>query len=92
MSEIAASITPRGPPGLTDRQILILTLISVGLTTDAIAGRLHLAPTTVNKDVWRALFKLRAANRAHAVRIALTKGLICACASDGPDEAHYCKM
>lgn len=54
--------------GLTIREMQVLYCISHGSTNATIGGRLHLSEDTVKSHA-RALFKkLRAADRAHAVR------------------------
>ena len=63
-------------PGLSARELEVLTLIARGLTTDRIAGELFVAPETVRSHVTRLRDKLGARNRPHAVAIAISAGLI----------------
>ena len=61
---------------LTARQLEVLTLVALGLSTDGIAGELFLTSNTVRKHVRHILDRLRAHNRPHAVAIAISAGLI----------------
>lgn len=61
---------------LTARELECLTWAARGHTTDEIACLLHRSAETVNFHITNALAKLRARNRAHAVAIACTRGMI----------------
>jgi DNA-binding NarL/FixJ family response regulator len=61
---------------LSARQREVLTLVARGLSTDGIARELFVSPSTVRAHVRNILVALRARNRAHAVAIACTTGLI----------------
>jgi len=61
---------------ITDREGEILLLVSDGYENDEIARRLHLSVNTVKTYVQRALAKLGARSRAHAVALAIRRGLI----------------
>lgn len=61
---------------LTPRQAAVLGLIAKGLTTKGIAARLKLGTETVDTHVEAVLRKLNAANRPHAVFLALSHGLL----------------
>lgn len=62
------------PDPLTDRERQALRLAGEGLTTAAIADRLHLSEGTVRNYLSEAAGKLGAANRVEAARIARQKG------------------
>jgi DNA-binding NarL/FixJ family response regulator len=62
--------------GLSARQLEVLTLVACGLSTDGIAGELTVSPSTVRAHVRNILDALGARNRAHAVAIAYTTGLM----------------
>ena len=74
----ASSVTTNGAaePGLSARELEVLALVARGLSTDSIARELFVTPNTVRSHVTRILDKLRARNRAHAVAIAFSAGLI----------------
>jgi DNA-binding CsgD family transcriptional regulator len=61
---------------LTARQLQILQLIANGRTTAQIATELFLTTDSVKTHVRRALAKLGARDRAHAVALALCSGLL----------------
>jgi DNA-binding NarL/FixJ family response regulator len=61
---------------LSPRQLEVLTLVARGLSTDGIAAELVISPTTVRAHVRNILDTLGARNRAHAVAIACSTGLI----------------
>jgi len=70
----APGLAASGP--LTGREGDVLTLAAHGLTTGEIAEQLGIGPETVRTYVDRAVGKLGARNRTHAVTIALEAGLI----------------
>ncbi|MFF2568241.1 response regulator [Streptomyces sp. NPDC058084] len=79
-----ASVAPT-PPGpkedprlsaLTDREREILTVIGHGWTNTEIAGRLHLAESTVKTHVTRILAKTGSRDRVQAVILAYDTGLV----------------
>jgi DNA-binding NarL/FixJ family response regulator len=61
---------------LTSRQLEVLTLVALGLSTEGIARELFLTPNTIRKHVQHILDRLRARNRPHAVALAISAGLI----------------
>jgi two-component system nitrate/nitrite response regulator NarL len=61
---------------LSDREREVLGLIAGGRTTEQAAAELHLSATTVRTHVERAMQKLSARNRTHAVAEALRQRLI----------------
>jgi DNA-binding NarL/FixJ family response regulator len=62
--------------GLTAREIEVLTLVQHGLRTKQIANELGIGEVTVNFHVKNLMSKLQANDRAHAVNIALKRGLL----------------
>ncbi len=61
---------------LTEREREVLLLLAEGLHTDEVAERMGIGSEAVKADMKRALGKLQAETRAHAVAIALRKALI----------------
>jgi len=77
---VAGSLTAiradSAPPTLTQRERQILRLIANGRSNDQIGRALFISPETVRTHVRRAMGKLSAATRAHAVAEALRQCLI----------------
>lgn len=71
---IATGPASDGP--LSEREREILQLLASGLHTEKVAGRIGLSAETVKSDTKRAIQKLEADTRVHAVAIALRKALI----------------
>lgn len=69
---------PDGPdgPGLTQREIDVLRLISEGFDTGEIAGKLRFSERTVKNVIYGVTRRLKLRNRSHAVAYALRTGLI----------------
>ena len=63
-------------PGLSPRQGEILSLVSQGMTNDAIANRLGISIPMVRQHLDALFNKIGASNRAAAVAIALRKMLL----------------
>lgn len=61
---------------LSEREREILQLLAEGLHTEEVAGRIGLSAETVKSDTKRAITKLEADGRVHAVAIALRQALI----------------
>ncbi|MFE7413044.1 response regulator [Streptomyces laurentii] len=61
---------------LTDREMEILTVIAQGWTNAEIAGRLHLAESTVKTHVSRVLAKTGSRDRIQAVILGYDTGLV----------------
>jgi two-component system NarL family response regulator len=61
---------------LSEREREILQLLAEGLHTDDVAERIGLSAETVKSDTKRAITKLEAGGRVHAVAIALRQALI----------------
>ena len=64
----SASTTPGGP-SMTDRELEVLELMTEGLRTSEIAGRLTIAEVTVRRHVSSAVSKLGVADRAAAIAV-----------------------
>lgn len=65
------------PPILTPRQVEILNLIKLGLSDKAIGFKLGITEGAVSNRISHGILaRLGASNRAHAVYIALKKGII----------------
>ena len=71
----ASRVRPRELP-LSDKEVAVLREVALGRDTDEIAAILFVSPHTVRTHVKNGMRKLRARNRAHAVAVALHKGLI----------------
>ena len=70
----AAPASEKG--GLTSREVEVLRLISEGLTTNAIAGRLFISEHTVHRHVANTFTKLSVSSRSAAVAHAARLGLL----------------
>ena len=65
------------PPILTQRQIEVLALIKLGETDKAIGYKLGISGAAVSNRISHGILsRLGASNRAHAVYIALKRGII----------------
>ncbi|MGV9365774.1 helix-turn-helix transcriptional regulator [Amycolatopsis sp. NPDC003731] len=67
---------PKRPFGISERELVVLTHVSRGLTNREIAARLHVATSTVANQRASAMRKLNAKNGPDAVRIARERGLL----------------
>jgi len=75
--EVAARLAEHlGEDDLTNRELEVLRLIRDGHRNKQIADRLAIAETTVNFHIKNLVDKLGANDRAHAVTIALRRGLL----------------
>jgi DNA-binding NarL/FixJ family response regulator len=72
---------------LTKREVAILALAADGNTDKALAHNLGIARSTVSNHISLFLLKLDAANRAHAVAIAMHAGFISAHEPQGTHHA-----
>ncbi len=67
---------PASDAPLSEREREILQLLAGGLHTEKVAARIGLSAETVKSDTKRAIQKLEADTRVHAVAIALRQALI----------------
>lgn len=75
--EVAARLAEHlGEENLTSRELEVLRLIRDGFRNKQIADKLAIAETTVNFHIKNIVGKLGANDRAHAVSIALRRGLL----------------
>ena len=75
--EVAARLAENmGEESLTDRELQVLQLIRDGYRNKQIADCLSIAETTVNFHIKNLVGKLGANDRAHAVTIAIRRGLL----------------
>jgi DNA-binding NarL/FixJ family response regulator len=75
--EIAAQLADHAADdSLTEREIEVLKLIAAGNSNKLIADQLSIGEATVKSHVTNILSKLSANDRAHAVTIALQRGII----------------
>jgi DNA-binding NarL/FixJ family response regulator len=63
-------------PALTEREREVLRLLADGLSNEEIGKRLFLSPQTVRTHVRKAMVKLEAETRTHAVATALRQSII----------------
>jgi DNA-binding NarL/FixJ family response regulator len=76
-AEVAARLAEHmGEGSLTDRELQVLQLIRDGNRNKQIADRLSIAEVTVNFHIKNLVAKLGANDRAHAVTIAIRRGLL----------------
>jgi len=76
-AEIAAEMADHAADDdLTEREIDVLRLIAAGNSNKRIADQLSIGEATVKSHVTNILSKLGANDRAHAVTIALERGII----------------
>jgi len=71
---LMSSLGPDAP--LSEREREILQLLAEGLHTEEVARRIGLSTETVKSDTKRAILKLEADTRVHAVAIALRQAII----------------
>ena len=77
MMRSSDGLPPRSaPPTLTPREVDILRGLARGLPTKTIARELSVSPKTVEAQISRLLMKLGARNRAHAISVARSHGLL----------------
>lgn len=62
--------------GLTAHELRVLRMVGAGLSNEAIAKAMHVAPSTTRTHLKHVYAKLGLSTRAEAVRYALTNGLV----------------
>jgi DNA-binding NarL/FixJ family response regulator len=72
----AGPLPLKGDGELSRRELDVLELVAAGFANHEIAKRLFLSRETVKTHVCRILVKLPARNRAHAVTLGFTTGLL----------------
>jgi len=76
-AEVASRLAEHlGDDELTPRELEVLRLIREGHRTKEISAQLEIAETTVKFHIKNLIDKLRANDRAHAVSIAIRRGLL----------------
>jgi DNA-binding NarL/FixJ family response regulator len=76
-AEVASLVVEHlGDDELTTRELDVLRLIRDGSKTREIAARLNISETTVNSHIKNLVRKLEANDRAHAVTIAVRRGIL----------------
>ncbi|HEX3211588.1 MAG TPA: LuxR C-terminal-related transcriptional regulator, partial [Actinomycetota bacterium] len=75
LGELAATVAPAWPAGLTGREVEVLRLIAAGRSNRAIAQALLISPNTVLHHVSNIFAKTGVANRAEAAAYATRRGL-----------------
>jgi DNA-binding NarL/FixJ family response regulator len=68
--------TPRGPDGLTEREMEVLRLVGAGLSNQEIGTRLHISANTAANHVRSILMKTGAANRTQAAIYAAQREIV----------------
>jgi len=77
-AEVARDIALRvDEPGLSAREVDVLKRVAAGGSNKAIGRQLEISEQTVKGHLCRILAKLGAADRAHAVAIAVQRGVLC---------------
>lgn len=64
------------PAGLTDREVDVLRLLALGLTTKSIAERLVVSPKTADSHIQHIYTKIAVSTRAAAALFAVQHGLV----------------
>ena len=67
---------PRGPAGLTERQIEVLRLVAQGMSNRGIADRLGISSRTAEHHVQDIYLRIGASTRAAAALFAMEHGLL----------------
>jgi DNA-binding NarL/FixJ family response regulator len=76
-ADLAAQIAERtGDDPLSDREIGVLRLVAEGNSNKLIAAKLSISESTVKAHMKSIMLKLDAQDRAHAVTIALKRGIM----------------
>jgi DNA-binding NarL/FixJ family response regulator len=75
-ASVSAAGVPPLPPGLTPREVEVLTLIGEGLSNREISKRLFVSEATVKTHINNLFGKAQLRDRAHAVTFAYSHGLV----------------
>lgn len=73
---VAPTLLKQHSPQLSQREIECMRWVSHGSTSSEIADKLYLAEATVTYHVNKAIHKLGAKNRAHAIALSVALGLV----------------
>ncbi len=73
---LAGARTDASSPALTQRERDVLRLLAEGMSNEEVGGRLYISAETVRTHLRKAMGKLRAETRTHAVAEALRRSLI----------------
>jgi DNA-binding CsgD family transcriptional regulator len=76
LEEIHPEDGVEAPAALSRRQLEVLRLVAVGANASQIAAELSISEATVRTHVKNILERLGANNRAHAVAVGMTQGLL----------------
>ena len=76
LEEMQPATDDRERGALSPRQLDVLRLVALGASASQIANELSISEATVKTHVKNVLERLGANNRAHAVAIAMTSGLL----------------
>jgi len=76
LEEMQPATHDEDPGALSPRQLDVLRLVALGANASQIAAELSISEATVRTHVKNVLERLGAHNRAHAVAIAMTSGLL----------------
>jgi two-component system response regulator NreC len=76
MSQFAQLLKSNREQILTERQVEILKLISEGLSSNEIAARVFVSPSTAKREIRQIMTRLQANDRAQAVSMAMHQKLI----------------
>lgn len=63
-------------PVLTKRELHVLELVAHGFSAKEIAGRIEIAPRTVERHIDNVRMKLQARNRTHMIAQAIRRGVL----------------
>ncbi|GAB2846119.1 response regulator transcription factor [Streptomyces deserti] len=73
---VSEVIAPTAPPALSRREREVLALVARGQSNPRIAQSLHVSEATVKTHMRRVFHKLQATDRASAVALAISKGML----------------
>jgi DNA-binding NarL/FixJ family response regulator len=76
MQEHMSTVYGFAPAGLHEREVEVLQLLSDGLDTGQIAGRLNYSERTIKNVLRNMMTRLKLKNRSHAVAYAIRSGVV----------------